>query len=629
MAASLPAGGRRGQGHRAGRAAGPSSAHQRDPVLLGADQAEHRGELGHAAREPDVARVGGAAGEQREDLGEPAAGRARRRPPARRRPRAPARRRDRRAGRAAARARRAALAASGSRPSSAWTARAKRAGSASRSAAGRVSRPREPRAVARRRRCRRRGGRRGRRRAARRGSGAGRSAPARRGRPSTCAATSARATADGSAGSWSASVGPSSQPGHEHGAARQLGVRRGHHDARDVAQRAAHRALLGGLVLEVELVERLLADPAEQHAGVERGERAARAAGAGRRAGRGRRGRRCRGPARRTLTATGAPPSTPRWTWASGVIATGASRSSASSTLPGGRPQAERSAFSTCLGAQRLARLLARAGQRRLERLAARRGTPPAGRSRRRGRAAAGRWPTGAAAPRPRRGGRAARAGRRFASRRDSGSRSPARAGAQEAAAARRPGQAVRARAGDAVDVDPVVERGEHDLQPPVAVEVGDRRRRGHADAVAVLALVAEPEVVQPPAGGGEHDEPARAPAPGPYVPKTSSGRPSRFRSAATTSDANVFARAARVVVAPQPPAGRPDRVHARRRGPPRRSPAGGRRAGRRGSARGSRSAGTSRRRAGRPACASAAAGGSPCAGAPTAARCRTRRRAP
>ena len=38
-------------------------------------------------------------------------------------------------------------------------------------------------------------------------------------------------------------------------------------------QHAADGALLGGLVLEVELVERLLADPAQQDAGVEGRER--------------------------------------------------------------------------------------------------------------------------------------------------------------------------------------------------------------------------------------------------------------------------------------------------------------------------------------------------------------------
>jgi len=73
---------------------------------------------------------------------------------------------------------------------------------------------------------------------------------------------------------------------------------------------------------------------------------------------------------------------------------------------------------------------------------------------------------------------------------------------AQQIAAAGRPRQAVRARPRDAVDVDPVVERGDHDVEPAVAVEVTDRRSRGNADAVPVAALVAQADVVQPPALG-------------------------------------------------------------------------------------------------------------------------------
>ena len=52
-------------------------------------------------------------------------------------------------------------------------------------------------------------------------------------------------------------------------------------------------------------------------------------------------------PGRRTLTATACPSSRARWTWASGVTATGASRSSASSTLRGASPHASFSVFST------------------------------------------------------------------------------------------------------------------------------------------------------------------------------------------------------------------------------------------------------------------------------------------
>jgi len=45
-----------------------------------------------------------------------------------------------------------------------------------------------------------------------------------------------------------------------------------------------------------------------------------------------------------------------------------------------------------------------------------------------------------------------------------------------------------------------MVERGDHDLQPPVAVEVGDRGRGGDADAVAVVALFAQANVMESPA---------------------------------------------------------------------------------------------------------------------------------
>src|SRR5215213_1352659 len=110
----------------------------------------------------------------------------------------------------------------------------------------------------------------------------------------------------------------------------------------------------------------------------------------------------------------------------------------------------------------------------------------------------------------------AAQATRARLRRRTSGSPDPSarrRAGAvaQQVAAPGRPRQPVRSGAWDAEHVDPVVERREHDLEAPVAVEVADRRCRRHADPVFVTALVAQADVVEPLAGGGEHDEPARA----------------------------------------------------------------------------------------------------------------------
>ena len=86
---------------------------------------------------------------------------------------------------------------------------------------------------------------------------------------------------------------------------------------------------------------------------------------------------------------------------------------------------------------------------------------------------------------RDRRDRRDARAGRRRLGRRR------ARAAAQRAAAAGRPRQLVRPGPRDAVDVDPVVEGRQDDLEPAVAVQVGDRGRRRDADAVSVAALPA------------------------------------------------------------------------------------------------------------------------------------------
>ena len=131
-----------------------------------------------------------------------------------------------------------------------------------------------------------------------------------------------------------------------------------------------------------------------------------------------------------------------------------------------------------------------RHGQLRRDRLADRRSRPRPRRRR--------------AAPRRRRG-RSRRSSpretRRVSSRLLDATIAPlAGAVAQQVAAAGRPRQVLRVRARDAVDVDPVVERRDHDLEPPVAVEVGDRRRRRDADAVAVGALVAQADVVELPA---------------------------------------------------------------------------------------------------------------------------------
>ena len=68
----------------------------------------------------------------------------------------------------------------------------------------------------------------------------------------------------------------------------------------------------------------------------------------------------------------------------------------------------------------------------------------------------------------------------------------------------------LRVRARDAVDVDPVVERGDDDLEPAVAVQVGDRGRRGDADPVPVAALPAEAPVVDLLALRRQHHQPAR-----------------------------------------------------------------------------------------------------------------------
>ena len=116
---------------------------------------------------------------------------------------------------------------------------------------------------------------------------------------------------------------------------RQVEVDDGRLDAGRAPQDAAGGALLLGLVEQVELVQRPFPDRGQEGAGVRLREAARPAAGAAGRAGRGRRAATASMPGRRTLTATACPSSRARWTWASGVTATGASRSSASSTLRG------------------------------------------------------------------------------------------------------------------------------------------------------------------------------------------------------------------------------------------------------------------------------------------------------
>src|ERR1700712_6057308 len=54
------------------------------------------------------------------------------------------------------------------------------------------------------------------------------------------------------------------------------------------------------------------------------------------------------------------------------------------------------------------------------------------------------------------------------------------------------PRQAPRSGARDRVDVDAVVDGGQHDLERAVAGQVGDRRSRRDADPVAVVGLVAQ-----------------------------------------------------------------------------------------------------------------------------------------
>src|SRR3954447_5068507 len=64
---------------------------------------------------------------------------------------------------------------------------------------------------------------------------------------------------------------------------------------------------------------------------------------------------------------------------------------------------------------------------------------------------------------------------------------------AEQVAAPGGPGKAGGAGAGNGVDVDAVVEGGEDDLEGAVAGQVADGRGGGDADAVAVVALVAQP----------------------------------------------------------------------------------------------------------------------------------------
>src|SRR4051794_27154053 len=66
---------------------------------------------------------------------------------------------------------------------------------------------------------------------------------------------------------------------------------------------------------------------------------------------------------------------------------------------------------------------------------------------------------------------------------------------AQEVPARRGPRHARLARAGHGEDVDAVLERLDEDLELSVTVEIRDRRRRGHADAVAVRSLTRQLDV--------------------------------------------------------------------------------------------------------------------------------------
>ena len=237
------------------------------PVLGGAQARERGHELAGGTREPQVVRVRLGLRDElehgRRDIGAPNGDGAQRR---RRRAspcplpavRAPT-------GRARARPARHRPAA---RPRPPRPARRPRASSA-RSAASASSAWPDAIAVDRPRHARRRAGRSRRRRGRRRGRAVRRAArcPARA--AATCAATSVWAAAPASFGrAPSASVSPSSRLGDEHGLGAQLAVHRRHDQPLDVAQDARHAPVRGRLVLEVELVERLLADRAQQRARV-------------------------------------------------------------------------------------------------------------------------------------------------------------------------------------------------------------------------------------------------------------------------------------------------------------------------------------------------------------------------
>ena len=186
----------------------------------------------------------------------------------------------------------------------------------------------------------------------------------------TCAATSARAAASGSAGRvWPARALDPVRHADLRGG--ELAVRRGHDDAVHAPERPAHGALLRGLVLEVELVERLLADLREQAAAVEPGYAAP---SGGRSASSSARSARtpASSPGRRTLTATGAPSSSPRWTCASGVTAAGDRGRARRARARAAAPRVAQRPLDP-LGRQRDARLRAGARQPRLERLQPRR----------------------------------------------------------------------------------------------------------------------------------------------------------------------------------------------------------------------------------------------------------------
>ena len=162
----------------------------------------------------------------------------------------------------------------------------------------------------------------------------------------------------GSAGARWASVGPSSQARHATSAAASSACAAG--TTTPSVRRSARPPRAAARPRARSRARRAPARGSARRIGRRRaGERRRRAAAGARRAGPGR-----RAPSPRARAAAPSPRparrrASPRWICASGVTATGASSSSSSSTLPGARPQASRSARSTGLGRERLARLRA------------------------------------------------------------------------------------------------------------------------------------------------------------------------------------------------------------------------------------------------------------------------------